>query len=320
MDLGAIILAPFDVRHLAHLHEAVSGTCGSYKVLLDRARVAYGMHGELGDRIVVHLQAGDVHDPFLFMTEHEGFGASLSGCLGDTLGDVPTSTAWSVARDRRTGFCSVARGFHFTAEGVDAAEDSGPIDRLASKLTVAADVLVRLLEVPVTDWLPVTSALPPGAVAALTARLGVAPLPDHPPRAEAAGNFSFYLPEPLCRDAQEQAQRLKLTLGTLFAAVWEMAKGEVYGSTPVLGEDFELGPPMKAPAALPVADLLIPSSADLVPEVPASRDKVLVEIVASARMVEEVQVLARAADRAQSWVMQQAYVAARARLHQARRR
>ncbi|MCA9600434.1 MAG: hypothetical protein KC417_00335 [Myxococcales bacterium] len=175
MDLGAIILDPFDIRHLTVLQEAVSESCREYKVPPERTRVAYSAHGELGQRIVVHIHPGgddDAHDPFLFLTEHDGFGASLSGLLGDMVGDpVPTSTAWSVSRERRTDFCAVARGFYYTAEDVDSAEDSGPLQRLASKLGVPTDVLLRLVEMPVTEWMPVTSAPTAGAIAALQSRV-----------------------------------------------------------------------------------------------------------------------------------------------------
>lgn len=324
MDLGAIILDPFDIRHLTVLQEAVSETCRAYKVPPERTRVAYSAHGELGQRIVVHIHPGgadEVRDPFLFLTDHDGFGASLSGFLGDKLGEpVPTSTAWSVSRERRTDFCSVARGLYYTAEDVDSAEDSGPFQRLASKLGVPTDILLRLVEMPVTEWMPVTSAPTPGAVAELQSRLALAPLSDQPPRAEPSATFAFYLPEQMCREAQELAKKLKITLGELLAAGWETAKAEVYGATPVFDENFNEAPPMRAPDAHPAAGLEIPSSAAPLPELSGSKDKVKLEIAAPPRMVEEVQVLARAADRAQSWVMEKAYSAARPRLHQARRR
>ncbi|MCC7385946.1 MAG: hypothetical protein IT384_29120 [Deltaproteobacteria bacterium] len=324
MDLGAIILDPFDVRHLTVLQEAVRDTCREYKVPPERTRVAYSAHAVLGQRIVVHIHPGgddDVHDPFLFLSDHDGFGASLSGCLGDKLGEpVPTSTAWSVSRERRTDLCSVAKGFYYTAEDVDSAEDSGPFQRLASKLGVAPDVLLRLLEMPVTEWMPVTSDPTSGAVAELQSRLALAPLSDQPPRAEPSATFAFYLPEQMCREAQELAKKLKATLGELLIAGWEIAKAEVYAATPVFDENFNEAPPMRAPDAHPVSSIEIPSSAAPLREPPGSKDKVKVEIAAPPRMVEEIQVLARAADRAQSWVMERAYIAARARLHQAQRR
>lgn len=182
MDLGAIILDPFEIRHLTVLQEAVRDTCSAYKVPPEQTKVAYSAHGELGQRIVVHIHPGgdgDVHDAFLFLTDHDGFGASLSGFFADKLGkSVPPSKAWSASRDRRTGFCSVSKGIYYTAEDTDSARDSGPLQRLASKLGSTSDVLLRLVEMPVTEWMPVTSAPTSRAVAELQSRLALAPFPD----------------------------------------------------------------------------------------------------------------------------------------------
>ncbi len=139
MDRGAIILDLFDLRHLPGLQEAVKDTCREDGIPPERARVAYASHGELGPRIVVHVHPGRRARrarSFLFLTDHPGFGVSLSGTLSDKLGE------------------------------------SAPA--------------------------PTT-----GAVAELEARLALAPLADRPPRSEPTATFSFYLPEPLCREAQE---------------------------------------------------------------------------------------------------------------------
>jgi hypothetical protein len=124
----------------------------------------------------------------------------------------------------------------------------------------------------------------------------------------------------MCREAQELAKKLKVTLRELLIAGWEAAKAEVYRATPVFDENFNEAPPMRAPDAHPVARIEIPSSAAPLSELSESKDKVKVEIAAPPRVVEEIQVLARAADRPQSSVMEKAYTAARARLHQARQR
>lgn len=325
MDLGAIILDPFDLRHLTALQEAVEQTCREYGVPPEQTRVGYSAHAELGPRIVVHVHMGDentARDPFLFMAEHDGFGASLSGFLGDKLGDaVPTSRAWSVSREHRTDSCSVAEGFYYTAESVDSASDNSPLVRLASKLGAAPDVLVRLLEDPVTHWLAVTAAPPQQAVAELQSRLERAPLPAAPSRTESSVTCSFYLQQAACREAQALAKRLEISLGELIAAAWETSKAEVYGATPVYDENFDEAPALPAPDARPIAALEIPSSAAPLADPPgAGADKVLLKLALSPRIVEEVQVLARAADRPLSWVMDQAYRAARARLHAARRK
>src|SRR5262249_27216776 len=163
MDLSAIVLDPFDIRHLAALQAAVAETCRAYEIPPERALVAYAAHGAFGQRIVVHVYRDD-QDPYLFLWDYDGFGASLSGCLSEKLGDeVKTSTAWSVSRHRRTDHCRVQKGFLSTAEDEDSADDSGPLQRLASKLGVPLDLTVRLLETPNTEWMLVKS--PPTAAA-----------------------------------------------------------------------------------------------------------------------------------------------------------
>src|SRR5262249_55535298 len=161
--------------------DAVRETLRQYDVPPERTLVGYSAHGELGQRVVVHIHLGsknDVHDPFLFLTHHEGFGASLSGFLGDKLGDaIPTSASWSVARGGGSGDCSVAGGFYYTAEEVDSAEDSAPLQRLASKMGVPLDILEGLLEMPVTEWMPASSAPTAEAIAVLQSRLAWTPLP-----------------------------------------------------------------------------------------------------------------------------------------------
>ncbi len=175
MDLGAIILDPFDLRHLAALYEAIAETCGEYGIEPSKVRVAFSAHRELGRRLVVHIDPRgdeDAYDPFLFLTDHEGFGASLSGFFGDRLGeDQPTSRAWSVSRERRTGYCVVDNGIYYTAGDADGAEDDGPLRRLAKKLGVDRDLLEGLIETPSTAWSAATTAPTSGVIAELTARV-----------------------------------------------------------------------------------------------------------------------------------------------------
>lgn len=195
---------------------------------------------------------GDDFDPFQFFTSREGFGARLTGHYWDALGEHATVSAWTVTRERRTGWCSVLRHSDFADEDVAEEEGPAPLHRLADVLGIELDLLVPLLELPTTSWTKVSEELDAETIAAVGTTRATPPLLASPPRKEPSPTLSLYLHEGRLREAQALAAQQGCSLGELLLVAWELAKIEVYETTPIVESPFEEIPPPAPPPPRPV--------------------------------------------------------------------
>ncbi len=174
MDIGALVLKPFEKAAVAKILGAINETACDEAAPLntENLKVAFSYHREMPGMLFIHfdwrLSDSAPRDPYLFFADMPGdfggagFGPGVSGYLGDAVGEEnATPTVWTCLRERRTGACTVHEGFMYTYEGTDDGEDEGPLRRLAAKLEVADYALwLTKLEAPDTVWLPIGLAMP----------------------------------------------------------------------------------------------------------------------------------------------------------------
>lgn len=189
MDIGAILLDPFDVDHLPQLHRALVESVRALDVDVDLAdlHVAYSAHRDLGPRLVIHLTDHEddaERDPVWFLGQFDEeeaelngrLGAAVSGFLDDELGeDVPLSWAWTVLHARGGTFCVFKSSLHTAAlsADTDVGHDDAPLRRMAASLEIGdVDFLRRKLERPDSRWVPIGAPPPAPLIADLRRAMG----------------------------------------------------------------------------------------------------------------------------------------------------
>jgi hypothetical protein len=190
MDIGTIVLKPFDPAHLVDVHAALVATCRWFKVDPSGVSVAYAAHRELGPCLFIHLRLGD-NAGFDFLTQvlpfdssnpaEAAIGGGLSGYLNEAAEkraghEVSALRAWTVLFERRSAGWAVYKGFLHTLEASDAGDDGGPLERLRAKLAIKDGALLRQkLETADTRSVPITEAPPADIADMIRARLDESP-------------------------------------------------------------------------------------------------------------------------------------------------
>ncbi|MBA3396036.1 MAG: hypothetical protein H0T89_25630 [Deltaproteobacteria bacterium] len=211
---------------------------------------------------------------------------------------------------------------------IDRIRDAAPLGQLAAALGVPRHRLERDLALT-PSRLDIGFAVPGSCTDSVTTHFSGAlrPLivisPADRRLAPTDVEESLYFPGWLGEELVALAHRLHVNVGTLAWAAWEAAKVQLYRMTPLF-DDFppegSLPPAARvraAPPSKPPSNLVLPADAPLLDRPADARDKVMLTMMIPARMRAELNSFAIGCDKPLSWILQQAILLVRHRLHAA---
>lgn len=210
----------------------------------------------------------------------------------------------------------------------DRIHDAAPLGQLAAALGVPRHRLERDLALTLSR-LDIGFAAPGSCTDSVTTHFSGAlrpPIvisPADRPLAATDVEESLYFPGWLGEELVALAHRLHVNVGTIAWAAWEAAKVQLYRMTPLF-DDFppegSLPPAARvraAPPSKPPSNVVVPTDAPLLDRPADARDKVMLPMVIPARMRAELNSFAIGCDKPLSWILQQAILLVRHRLHAA---
>ncbi len=238
--------------------------------------------------------------------------------LGSRLARATSAPVWGYTYDNLGGTEAVTR---FSADGTSTHDRTTPWEEGSAR---AIDALTDELEVPRVLVEYDNPFATPGFVQRLDESVDREAfeqwLADRPvvrwPRN--ADTVVLHLQADAARELEVTADALGVRPGDAIDAMWESAKPEIYAAIPLVEYDHLTGPEafMTAPASRPTP-LVLPEPGDA-PPLDGNSVKRPIRLLLSPDTIREMQELALAGDRSQSYVLQKTYKHGRARLLAAR--
>ena len=116
-------------------------------------------------------------------------------------------------------------------------------------------------------------------------------------------------------EIEQTAQRLGLSFGAVVWTAWEAAKTELYAALPSVDGSSHGSPPHPN---FP-SDIDVPDTAPALEALPVGEDKVARTLDAPDQFLDQLRRFSLMTDRSMSWLAQQSYTVARARIASASR-